>query len=225
MGIYSYDGSFEIEDQTRVLDGVASTFQVTPLVLQPPPAPALKFIYSATLANGDPLPPGLITFDSGKIEFTVESSDQALVGEYNIKVDATSVDERWTGQTVSVSFKLTAEPKPAADSDYEVIRNFPPEFEKVGIHDSFPVSFTEDTEIELGPTIDTEGDKVKIKYDDKGHSFITFDEKALSLKVEKYSPIGSWNVTFVLTDDSGDDKEEDKDKNDEDESTTSNKNT
>ena len=74
---------------------------------------------------------------------------------------------------------MTTEPKPVETSDYEIVGNFPPEFDKIDKYESFSVSAIEDSEIELGQIIDKEGDDVTIKFDDKGNSFILFDEKAL----------------------------------------------
>ena len=70
---------------------------MTPLALQPAPASSVSFSYSAKLSNGVVLPKDLIDFNPDRLEFTVKSSDQTLVAEYAIKVDATSYDERWTG--------------------------------------------------------------------------------------------------------------------------------
>ena len=47
-----------------------------------------------------------------------------------------------------------------------------------------------------------------IDFDNKGNSFIIFDERTLQLKVSKLSPLGSYNVTLILTDDSKDSEDD-----------------
>ena len=40
---------------------------------------------------------------------TIQSTDQTLVGEYQLRVDVTSEDQRWLNQTITTYFSLTAE--------------------------------------------------------------------------------------------------------------------
>ena len=54
-----------------VLDGSIQTFLVTALELSPAPSPSVSITYTATLANGDPLPTDLITFDASSLQFRV----------------------------------------------------------------------------------------------------------------------------------------------------------
>ena len=51
LSIFGID-SFEVEDQTYMLDGSMSTFGVTSLLLIPSET-SISFIYTATLVNGE----------------------------------------------------------------------------------------------------------------------------------------------------------------------------
>ena len=71
--IYSYE--FELKDYSYTLDGTKSILEITPFSLDPNPNPSIDLIYTSTLADGSEFPTNLLTFDSAKLEFTIESAD------------------------------------------------------------------------------------------------------------------------------------------------------
>ena len=53
-----------------------------------------------------------MTFDQKNILLTLKSNDQSLSGEYQLKVDVSSDDERWLNQTIAAYFTITVEKSP-----------------------------------------------------------------------------------------------------------------
>ena len=53
-----------------------------------------------------------MTFDENNLEFTLKSTDQSLSGEYQLKVDVSSDDQRWLDQTITAFFTITVEKSP-----------------------------------------------------------------------------------------------------------------
>lgn len=139
-----------------------STFEVSPIILEPEPSPSLDLIYSASLIDGTELPSDLISFNAVDLEFKLESSDQSLEGTYEIRIDLDSVDERWTGQTVTSNFTLTVKRREVSS----FFENSAPQFKDLEEQENYVVSGIVETKLELGPIIDKDGDKVDIVFND-----------------------------------------------------------
>ena len=91
----SISDRIKVEDQEHPLNGSILEFPLTPLQLNP--NVDIFFLYTLKLSDGGEVPSGLISFDQTKLEFSVGSEDQSMVGEYNISVSATSDDPRLSG--------------------------------------------------------------------------------------------------------------------------------
>ena len=105
VNLSEYQG-LELKDQEYSLDGSELVFGFTPVVLTPND-PGIVFDYTVGARTSVPIEGNLITFDSVNLLFTVKSSDQDLVGIYEFAIIVTSTDERWLGQPINGSFKLT----------------------------------------------------------------------------------------------------------------------
>ena len=61
------------------------------------------------MSDGSDLLSSLINFDAQTLSLTIQSNDQTLAGEYQLRIDVTSEDLRWLNQTITTYFSLTAE--------------------------------------------------------------------------------------------------------------------
>ena len=59
--------------------------------------------------DGSDLLSSLINFDAQTLSLEIQSTDQTLAGEYQLRIDVTSADQRWLDQTITTFFSLTAE--------------------------------------------------------------------------------------------------------------------
>ena len=99
----------------------ALKFDAPPIELSP--ALSINWLYIAKLENDKALPSGLITFDTTKLEFSVQSNDPSFTGDHIIVVEATSDDPLTQGQVFTAQFTLTVEAS---------IVNNPPKFDNLG---------------------------------------------------------------------------------------------
>ena len=141
-----------------------------------------------------------MTFDSTKIEFMVESTNQALAGEYNISLDVTCNDVKWLGQTISTSFTLFVE---KIDSNFS---NSPPVFEDLDQTSQFILTKNTNStgtpyEIKLGSVFDPDGDIYNIEFENYGNNFITLDEVSFTLNIESATETGVYTCNIRITDD------------------------
>ena len=196
--LYSYT-EFEVEDYTYSLNGEAATFSFAEPTLEPSLDPAIEFDFTIALEDGSEMPSNFIEFDSDDREFTLQSSDQGLVGTYEIVVTASSTDERWTDQDLFAYFTLTAE-----ESDVDFPYNISEEDEPIQM--AFEYTFEQDLErnnpyaIPFGSLIsDVTVNSVVISFENHGYEMIEINNATMQVLVDPAALVDIYHAEVRVT--------------------------